>query len=530
MPLLALFVISLTLRLYLLFKYPHVVFLNEADAMGYFAMAKTIIEKWSLEGSTHFPPFYSFIISIIYLLFGDIEIAGRLASCIMGALLVIPVYLIGKEFYDKRVGFHSAVISVFLGTFVDYSLQPITQTTYLTLLMTAIYAGIISIKRPSRPLLLLIGLLTAALYLTRPEGIIAFVSIAVVTSLGIFTNGGLVPDKKMKALGMIFIGFLIIALPYINYLHNQTGNWTLSGKAVGAIIGVDASAKLLPDGRTVGEASSGKVGLKDLFPSLKAFFKTYWENMVKFAWIIPNHFPISSLFLASAGIFATTISILYTEKNLRMLKVLQAGILLAGLVATLPVFAFSNLSIAPSYIFPLFPIITLLFVKGLVVIEDGFFNTAIKLTGLGRLKRLKEWSLVATVAVLCFCYSSISPIWGEMSSEDSRVYAASQRFFLKDTGRWLKSNSPKDVAIMSRWSNMGFYADRKWVYIPDGEISEVAKYAKEHNVKYIVIDSNAVPRRRPKLAPLLNPANYNGLRPMYTREEYWIRVVIYEVL
>lgn len=528
--LLALFTISLSLRLYLLFEYPHVVFLHEADAMGYFAIAKGIIEKWALEGATHFPPFYPFVIAIVYLFSGDLEIAGRLASCIMGALLVFPVYFIGKELYDRRVGFLSAAVSVFLGTFVDYSLQPITQTTYLTLMMTAIYTGIILIRRPSMPLFLLLGLISSALYLTRPEGIVAFASIAIVTSIGILANGGLTFDKKMKAIGLMLIGFLMLALPYINYIHNQTGMWTVSGKAATAVLGVDASAKLLPDGRTVGQASSGKVGIKDLFPSPEAFFKTYWGNMVKFARIIPNHFPTFSLFLASAGLFVTIISLLYTEKNLRILKVLQTGVLFAGLAVILPVFAFSNLAIAPSYIFPLFPITTLWFARGLVGIEDGFLNTIIKLTGFGRLERLKQWSLAATAAVLFFGFSSISPVWGELSSEDFKVYAASQEFFLKDTGRWLKNNSPKDVAIMSRWSNMGFYADRKWVYIPDGEISEVVKYAKEHNVRYIVIDSNAIPRRRPKLGPLLNPSDFEGLRPVYAREAYWIRVIIYEVL
>lgn len=526
-----LFFASLAIRLYLLFEVPHVVFLHEADGMGYFAIAKSIINNWGLgDTSVHSPPFYPLVIAIVYLFSGDLEIAGRLASCIMGALLVLPVYFIGKELYDRRVGFLSAAVSVFLGTFVEYSLQPITQTTYLTLTMTVIYTGIISIKRPSMPLFLLLGLISAALYLTRPEGIVAFVYIAVVTSIGILANGGLAIEKKIKAISLMFIGFLMLALPYINYIHNQTGMWTVSGKAAVAVIGVDASAKLLSDGRTVAQASIGKVGLKDLFPSPEAFLKTYWENMVKFARIIPNHFPAFSLFLASAGLFVTIISILYTEKSLRMLKALQTGILFAGLAVILPVFAFSTLSIAPSYIFPLFPIITLWFARGLVGIEDGFFNTIIKLTGFGRLERFKEWSLVATASVFLFSFMSISPVWNELSSEDFKVFAASQKFFLKDTGRWLKNNSPKDVAIMSRWSNMGFYADRKWVYIPDGEISEVVKYAKEHNVRYIIIDSNAIPRRRPKLAPLLNPANYEGLRPVYAREEYWIRVIIYEVL
>ena len=425
-----LFLISLTLRLYLLFEFPHVVFLHEADAMGYFSIAKGIAENWELRGATHFPPFYPFIIAIFYLFSGDIEIAGRMASSVMGALLVFPVYLIGKEIYNKRVGLLSSLIVIFLGTFVDYSLQPITQSTYLTILMTIIYLGLLSLRKQSIWVYISLGLACATLYLTRPEGFIAILCIGFILVAVPYKQ--IAAKSKLNILSWMLAGFFILALPYINYIHNQTGMWTISGKAGSAIIGVDAGAKLLPDGRTVGEASSGKVGLKDLFPSIEAFFKTYWGNMVKFARIIPNHFPTFSLFLASAGLFVTIISIFYTEKSLRMLKVLQTGVLFVGLAVILPVFAFSNLAIAPSYIFPLFPIITLLFARGLVGIEDGFFNTIIKLTGFGRLERLKECSLAATAAVLFFSYSSISPVWGELSSEDFKVFAASQKFFLKD--------------------------------------------------------------------------------------------------
>lgn len=526
--LIILFFVSLTIRLYLLLEYPHVVSLYEADAIGYFAIAKGIVENWSLGGATHFPPFYPFVIVIVYLFSGDLEIAGRLTSCIMGALLVVPVYFIGKELYDRRVGFLSAAVSVFLGTFVDYSLQSITQTTYLTLLMTAIYTGILSIRHPSMPLFFLLGLISSALYLTRSEGIVAFAHIAAVTSIGILANGGLAIEKKIKAISLMFIGFLILALPYINYLHDQTGKWTISGKAGTTIIGVDASAKLLPGGKTLGEVSRGKVGIGDLFPSPDAFFKTYFGNMTKFARIIPNHFPTVSLFLASAGLFVTIISIVNTEKSLRMLKALQTGILFAGLAVILPVFAFSNLAIAPSYIFPLFPIITLWFARGLVGIEDGFFNTIIKVTGVGRLERLKQWSLAATVAVLFFSYSSLTPTWENLTDKDRYI---DQIFLLKGTGKWLNKNTQEDAVIMSRWSNIGFYADRKWVGLPDGEIGEVIQYAKRQNVRYIIIDSLSIPSRRPKLAPLLlgNPIGY-GVRSVYFAQKYEIIVVIYEVL
>lgn len=526
-----LFLISLALRLYLLFEFPHVVFLHEADAMGYFAIAKSIIDTWGLgDTSVHFPPFYPFVIAIVSLVTGEIEIAGRLASCLMGALLVVPVYLMGRELYDKRVGFLSAIAVILFSPFVDCSLQPLSQATYVTLLTTGIYLGVVSIKTRSLPLYFLLGLTFSAVYLTRPEGLVPFAFVAITVSIVVLIERSLTIRSKVKTIFLILLGFSITALPYINYLHNQTGMWTISGKSAVTVVGVDASAKLLPEGKTLGEVSLGKVGIGNLFPSPKAFLKTYWGNITKFAGIVPDHFPVIYLSLALSGLLIAVKSIFDVERSLRLTKALQVCILLAFLAAILPVFAFSNLAIAPSYILPIFPLIILWLARGVLGIEDLFFNFMKKLTGIGFFEVLKKWSFASTAVILFFSYSSIFPIWNELSSEEFRGFAASQKFFLKDTGFWLKSNASKDSAIMSRWSNMGFYADRKWVYIPDGEIPEVVKYAKEHHVGFIVIDSNAVPRRRPKLAPLLNPANYEGLRPVYAREEYWIRVIIYEVL
>ncbi|MEK9149486.1 MAG: hypothetical protein AAB267_05510, partial [Candidatus Desantisbacteria bacterium] len=77
--------------MYLLFEFPHVVFLHEADAPAYFSIAKGIAENWELLG-THFPPFYPFLIAIAAIFTDDIDISGRVTSSVMGALLFFPVY------------------------------------------------------------------------------------------------------------------------------------------------------------------------------------------------------------------------------------------------------------------------------------------------------------------------------------------------------------------------------------------------------------------------------------------------------
>ncbi len=50
-------------------------------------------------------------------------------------------------------------------------------------------------------------------------------------------------------------------------------------------------------------------------------------------------------------------------------------------------------------------------------------------------------------------------------------------------------------------------------------------------VTYLVIDSVAVPRRRPQLAPLLSamPFGEEDLVPVYNQERYGISVIVYKV-
>ena len=96
----------------------------------------------------------------------------------MGALVVVPVYLVAERLAGWRVGLLAALSFVMLRDVVDFSLQPLSQTTYLTLLMLVTVLGMTAVSTCSSLVSLLLGLACSALYLTRPEGFVLLVACA----------------------------------------------------------------------------------------------------------------------------------------------------------------------------------------------------------------------------------------------------------------------------------------------------------------------------------------------------------------
>lgn len=526
--LLFLFCIALAVRLLLLFKYPHVIFLHEADAIGYFNISKSIISTWGLgDTATHFPPFYPFLVVIFSLFFDDLDISGRLVSSVSGSLLIVPVYFIGRELYNRRVGLFSAILAIFFGEFLNFSLQPLTQITYVAVLFTAIYVSILVLKDNSLVLSLILGLISGAIYLTRPEGILFFFFVLVVISAYFFLSKIFLLRDKFKMLALISGGFLVLTLPYINYLHTQIGLWTISGKAGITSIGVDESAKLLPDGKTLGESLKGKVTSSNLLQDPRKLFSEYVVNLGKFLNLIPERFPLYSLVFVFLGAFALFKSMWPFHDWLRVTIV---SLSLGSMAVVLPVFAFSKIAIAPSYILPLFPLMLIFLSAGIVYSEDRLFCLMGRM-GLSKIKKMGNWSLGSIVLISVFSFTSIMPLWRELDSRNFKYYAASQKYFLKDTGTWIKNNTNKDSVIMTRWSVIVFYAEREYVYIADGDVPSLIKYAKRKNVNYLIIDSASVPRRRPGLVALLNPyASHFGLKAVYAQKKYGTKIIIYKVL
>ncbi len=525
------FSLALVPRLYLLFSVPHVVFLHEADAMGYFAISKSILTSLGLgSSSTHFPPFYPLLVAIFTKFTDDMELAGRLVSCVMSAALVVPFYGIARLLGERRTALLSAIAAMLFHGFMEPALVPLSQATYLTMLAVSIWLAMIVVQSWSIPVSAMLGAASASTYLTRPEGILVYAALAAVLLSSLIWRDGTVQRRScLKAIAVSLVVFLLVAFPYVVYLHNWTGSWTISGKSGVTIIGVDASMKLLSDGTTVGEKFAGKTGMGSLFPGIRQFFATYFGNLSKFIPLIPLNFPLPLLAVAIVGGYSVLREATRLNVEQRSLRIRQLLVLLSLVAVNLPVFAFSNLSVGISYILPLFMLLLILFCFGVSFIEDLLLKLLNSSTGFVRLTAVRGILSIAAVSLIGVI--TLKPVWERNTCEDFRLYSESQYFFLKETGLWIGRNTPDNTKLMTRWSNIPFYAGRPWAPLVDGSIPEVIRYAKSKNVKLLVIDSNAVPYRRPQLEPLLDPSvPHEGLMPVYAQYRYGILVIIYQVV
>ena len=89
----------------------------------------------------------------------------------MGSLLVVPLDFSLPG--DRRMadGIADRGRGGQLRRFSQFSQQPITHATYLTLLMGCIAAAAATAMRPTVPRAVMVGVLCGTLYLTRPKGL-----------------------------------------------------------------------------------------------------------------------------------------------------------------------------------------------------------------------------------------------------------------------------------------------------------------------------------------------------------------------
>lgn len=92
-----------------------------------------------------FPPFFDFLIATVSLIFGlgspsqhTVDLVGAYLPAILGTLIIIPVYIIGRELFNRWVGVLSAALAILLpGEFLHRSLLGFTDHHVAESLFTA---------------------------------------------------------------------------------------------------------------------------------------------------------------------------------------------------------------------------------------------------------------------------------------------------------------------------------------------------------------------------------------------------------
>jgi len=456
--LLLLIVISFGLRLYAVLMAQGIA--NDSAAYGFWA--RDFLKGHFLKGlSSPAPPFYPFLISLFSLDTAHVEITGRFISLFFGTLTVIPLFYLVKGAIGQREAILSALFYSFHPYLVTYSGMLLTEATYWGLLILSVYFFWTGLKREKIWRVMLSGFFLGLAYLTRPEG----VGYVLVYLIWIVVDGGLKKKwfKKFILIGVLILSVFIFVIPYILYLHQDTGQWLISKKAA------TTQNQFLKKSAEEVDTSKGIEQNKPIKKNSRILMIS--QNIVKYLPFVTYHY-------LRAYHFSLWLFLFFGLIRVRQ-KVIAYELFLASLVF-FHLFSLSTF-LPPSTRFSVPVIPFSLFWAGTGILEIKRYLEKIKISN-----PEKVIFLFIIFVILIQLPESLKP---------ERRFRAEQ----KEVGLWLKQNTPKDSIIMGNSPQEAFYAEREFRVLPLGisrhgipgkSYNEVIHYVKTKGARYILIDKN----------------------------------------
>lgn len=142
------------------------------DGCSYLWLAEDIVKGDFENGINAFlPPLFPILSASFSFLFSDLELSGRMVSCILGSLTVFPLFFLVKDIFDKRVAFVTVIFYIVHPYLLRASGEVLTEATYFFLITSLAWILWVAIKKKKWFLFLLAGLISFLIFLARPEGI-----------------------------------------------------------------------------------------------------------------------------------------------------------------------------------------------------------------------------------------------------------------------------------------------------------------------------------------------------------------------
>ena len=450
--------ITFALRLYAVLMAQGIAF----DSAAYGFMARYFLKGDFIKGlSIPGHPLYPLLMSLFSLDSTHVEMAGRLLSLFFGTLTIIPLFYLVKEAIGQKEAIFSALFYSFHPYLVTYSGMLLTEATYWGFLILSVYFFWTGLKKEKVWRIALSGCFLGLAYLTRPEGL----GYVLVYLIWIIVSGGLKKNwfRKLILIGVLTLTIFIFVIPYVIYIHQETGGWLISKKAVAV------QSDLLKENPEQVDPSIGIEQNKPVSGDSKVLWITH--NIIQFL-------PSVTYRYLRAYHFSLWLFLFFGLIRVRR-KMIDYELFIASLV----LFHLVSLStFLPSTIRFSIPVIPL------SLLWAG--------TGLLEMKRYLEKIKGANAEKVIFLFVALV-ILSQLpqSLKPERSFRAGQ----KKVGLWLKQNTPPDAIIMSNSPQEAFYADREWMMLPSGistpgnpgkSYHEIIDYVKTKGVRYILVNKN----------------------------------------
>ncbi len=472
------------------------------DGVYYASLGSRLISGNISDGiSAYWSPLYSLLLGVAYLFTNELEMAGRLVSLVAGSLLIVPAYILLRNFFGKTAAYIGAILVVVHPLLITSSGWVMTESLYILIFTTTVICGWFALENGRRHMFLLTGCLFGAAFLTKPESI----GFVVLFSLLVAVRGLTKPGWEIKrtiAAGLIFlVGFAIFFLPYVVFIHSKTGRWTVSQKFVNNSTFDEprqGMLKLTKDGSTTmqdriwwdnyeAEARVSEERPKLTDPSApqpragfsavnlaSKIFNNLSKELREYMRIL---FPIPFIFIGAIGFITAPWTRERATKDIYLLSFVACTFL--GYAATVT---------EVRYFYVLIPIFVGWVALGCVSI--GWFVA----------KHVQKWRntrwitpVAIQVLLLLLLFASLVPLF---SKEFQRRGIDNVSYEEKAAGLWLRHNSDPHSIVMAANATVAFYADAAHIFLPDEDVQTVREYADRKKVDYIVLSERRLKNRQ----------------------------------
>jgi len=456
------------------------------DSVYYATLGKHLVSGNLQEGlSTFWPPLYPLLVGLSSLVFQDIETGGKFVSLLAGSVLVIPVYSLIRVLYGKDAAFIGAFLVAIHPTLIDYSTALLTESTYTTLFMTALFAGLKAFSGGGYLAFFSIGVMLGACYLLKPEAIGYVGLMAVLTSCTSLLSNHLPPSEVLFGIMALVAGASLLSLPYILFLRRATGEWTISDKFRAHFHPSESWARKwygLSEGRmtTLADRLYAGASRKDDslenrgspaadVSSLRMMTARSLEALRSEAGLLINSMtPPQFMLLMGLGMFKT--------------EWLKEFYLLSFFAFALIGYALCADDMNERLLVPLLPVTICWVAGGFKAVEDWLVEF-FKKTKISRDVPFINPTTLRLLMITAMGFSMAPWV----------VYAlmaipAAPMMEYKQAGRWIKEHSETPPLIMSTAPFIAFYVGGRHVYLPAEKYQTVVEHAGRLNVDYLAID------------------------------------------
>ncbi len=460
-----------------------------------------IAEQWFRFGVAHdylllFPPGYSASALLFRTVFGT---AGALTAVgfLCGTFLPVVVYAVARRLTTSREALLAGIWCAVSPLLTGLSAEFLADAQFILLVWILVLLAMRMSQRAAPASSAAFGLLSGFAFLTKPEALALVGCLGLAVAHAIYHHLPTAKEKRFAATGLATAAVLasLVSAPYLIWLHGQTGNWMLSGKAPLNVMHAEAKQKtdvherelqqvysrafrLTEDGRLAFLAESPSL-LRILKNDPSATADVYRRNwsVTKSRWSWRTRALLAAIMLGACE--------LYRRRRVRKR-------LFPWLIASTPMVLLLLPPIFVSMVQPSFH-------------PDRMFGPALPFwillgsVGLGFLRRRLPWKSAkqARVAVATIVTVPLMLALLTMSLLDARRLnartldaARSLQHRVDVLGSWVEANLPPDATIASTSLTDELTLGRRSVWFPyERDVDRLERYLMDRGVTAVVSDS-----------------------------------------